>query len=220
MHSISRKTKISFLRRLGTSCHRRLRRSQVRTKVLRRRCADVHRAPISSRNGDLRLLPAGCPALTVATASSVTAGANLCRPEFEIREDGGLARARTDSTGHISTGCCRWHPTSPAHPLTLAVQERIDSKALLQRGCPPQSSRLPQPLTRRRQRKSQAGGSSPGTTVTELWGLDAPQQVELYGGREYASRQPRHSRHSIPMQVATPGARGESGQRAPREARR
>ena len=83
----------------------------------------------------------------------ISAGLTLRRPlgsfsraraahEFEIREDGGLARARTDSTGHISTGCCRWHPTSPAHPLTLAAPKLFCSEVAhrSRRGFP---SRLP-----------------------------------------------------------------------------
>ena len=37
-------------------------------------------------------------------------------------------------------------PTTPAHPLAVAVQKRVNPEAFLQGGCPPQSPRLPEPF--------------------------------------------------------------------------
>ena len=58
----------------------------------------------------------------------------------------GLARARAGFLRPMAPGWCRWYPTSPAHLLAVAIQERIDTEARLQ-GCgPSQSPRFAQPF--------------------------------------------------------------------------
>ncbi len=58
----------------------------------------------------------------------------------------GSARGESRLHGHLGAGESRWHATSPAHPLAVAVQKRINPEAFLQGGCPPQSPRLPEPF--------------------------------------------------------------------------
>ena len=52
---------------------------------------------------------------------------------------------RAGSLGQVA-GSGRWFATTPAHPLAVAVQKRINPEAVLQGGCPPQSPRLPEPF--------------------------------------------------------------------------
>ena len=48
--------------------------------------------------------------------------------------------------GHPAASESRWFATTPAHPLAVVVQKRINPEAFLQRRGPPQSPRLSQPF--------------------------------------------------------------------------
>ncbi len=81
---------------------------------------------------------------------SETAGAAFSRAgskSVQIGEGRGSAGgSKSRLHGHLGAGESRWHATSPAHPLAVAVHERVDAKASLQRRGPPQWPRLSQPF--------------------------------------------------------------------------
>ena len=64
----------------------------------------------------------------------------------QIGEAGGSVRGDSALHGHFAASEGRWDPTSPAHPLAIAVQERIDPKAFLHRRSPTKSSGLSEPF--------------------------------------------------------------------------
>ena len=66
--------------------------------------------------------------------------------QFKVGEAGGSVHGAHALRGHLAGSEGRWDPTSPAHSLAIATQERIDPEALLQGCCPPKSPRLPEPF--------------------------------------------------------------------------
>lgn len=76
-----------------------------------------------------------------------TVGGDSVRGQNQFELGACLARlvvpsaARAGSLGQVADSG-RWFATTPAHPLAVAVQKRINPEAFVQGVCPPQSPRL------------------------------------------------------------------------------
>ncbi len=80
---------------------------------------------------------------------SETAGGVLARVQqigSDRRRRQGQLSAERLFHGHPAASESRWFATTPAHPLAVVVQKRINPEAFLQGGRPPQSPRLPEPF--------------------------------------------------------------------------
>ena len=118
---------------------------------------------------------------------SETAGEAFSRAgskSVQIGEDCGSACGESRLHGHLGAGESRWNATSPAHPLAVAVHERIDAKAFLHRRSPTQPSGLSPPfLPKQREHRVVCLALHAGREKTEIPDVVAVAIGDVVGER-------------------------------------